>query len=55
MSRAIGIVAGLIVLCLVLPTVAEVAQAALPVLVGALVLLALIRLALPPERHRRRW
>jgi hypothetical protein len=51
--RATGTVFGLLVLCLLLPMLARIAQAAVPVLVGILLILALVRLALPPTRRRR--
>ena len=52
MNKLIGTVAGLLVLIVVLPTVAELAQAAVPALVSVLVFLGLVRLALPPSRRR---
>ena len=53
MSRLTGTVAGLLVLVVALPTLAELAQPAVPVLAGLLVLLGIVRLALPPSRRRR--
>lgn len=53
MSRLIGTVAGLLVLVVALPTLAEWSQAAVPVLASLLVLLGIVRLALPPQRRRR--
>lgn len=52
MNRALGAVACLLVVCVLLPAVAGVAQAAVPVLLGLLVLLGALRLALPPRRRR---
>lgn len=52
MSRLTGTVALLLALVIVLPAVAEAAQAAVPALFSLLVFLALVRLALPPGRRR---
>lgn len=53
MNRLIGTVAGLLVVIVVLPAVAELAQAAVPALLSVLFLLVALRLALPPSRRRR--
>jgi hypothetical protein len=53
MRQATGAVVLLLVVCLVLPTVAQLAQVAVPVLVSLLVLLGLARLLWP--KGRRRW
>lgn len=53
MSRLTGTVAGLLVLAVALPALAEFAQAAVPVLLSLLLLLGIVRLALPPSRRRR--
>jgi hypothetical protein len=45
-------IVGLLVLCLIAPELARWAQAAVPVLVSALFLLAIIRLASRPRRRR---
>ena len=50
MNRAIGTVVILIIGALVLPAIAT---AAVPALISTLVLLALLRVAWPPSRHRR--
>lgn len=52
MGRLTGTVVFLLVACLVLPTVARLAQAAVPVLVSLLVLLGLARLLWPGQRRR---
>jgi hypothetical protein len=51
-ARLAGIVVGLLVACLVLPIVATYAHAAIPLLVGMLVLLGIWRLAFPVRRRR---
>jgi len=52
-SRLTGTVAGLLVLVAALPTLAEHARPAVPVLASLLVLLGVVRLVLPPSRRRR--
>lgn len=52
-AKLSGTVAGLLLLCVVLPTIADAVQAAVPALLSLLILLAIVRLALPPSR--RRW
>jgi len=51
-NRLTGTVAGLLVLVVALPTLAEFARPAVPVLASLLVLLGIVRLALPPRRRR---
>lgn len=53
MSRLFGIVAGGLVLCLLLPTIAQLAQAAVPFLVALLFVLGVLSLARPSHRRRR--
>lgn len=52
MTRLIGIVVLLLVVCLAAPALAKAAQAAVPVLVSLLVFLGLARLAWPSSRRR---
>lgn len=54
MGRITGAVALVLVVCLTLPVLAAMAQAAVPVLVALLVVLGMVRLALPPTRRRQR-
>jgi hypothetical protein len=51
-DRALGTVSLLLVVCLILPMLARFATGAVPVLISLLVLLALVRLLLPPDRSR---
>jgi hypothetical protein len=51
MDRAIGIVLVVLFAALVLPTVAALAQAVVPLLVVVLILLFGLRLLLPTRRH----
>ncbi len=51
MNRLIGIVTGLLVLVVALPTLAERTQPAVPALASLLLLLAIVRLLLPPRRR----
>jgi hypothetical protein len=53
MNRALGTVCVLLVVCLLLPTAASYAMQAVPVLVGLIVVLAALRLLLPPRSRRR--
>lgn len=50
MHRALGIVALLLAVALVLPTIAAWAQAAVPVLVALLIFLAAVQMLLPPRQ-----
>ncbi len=52
MSRFAATIVGLLVLCLALPTIAQLAQLAIPLLVSLLVLLAVVYLAMPPRKRR---
>jgi hypothetical protein len=54
MDRLIGAVAGLLVLVVILPTIAEAARSTIPTLVGLLVVLALLRAWVPSSRGGRR-
>lgn len=51
MSRLAGTVIGLLAVCLGLPLIVPLAQAAVPWLLSMLILLALVRLARPPRRR----
>jgi hypothetical protein len=51
-TRATLTVVAVLVLCLVAPLVAALAQTAIPTLLGALVLLAVVHLARRPSRRR---
>jgi threonine/homoserine/homoserine lactone efflux protein len=53
-DRALGIVLGLLVVCLLLPVLAAWLQAAVPVLTSLLVMLGLARLVWPRRRSRGR-
>lgn len=53
MGRAFGTVAGLLLVIVLLPTIAQVAQPAVPFLLSALLVLAIWRLAFPPWPRRR--
>ncbi len=48
-----GTAAGLLLVCLALPAIAEAVQPLVPALLALLILLSLVRLALPPARRRR--
>ncbi len=50
-NRLLGIVAGLLVLVVALPTLAELVRAAVPALASLLVFLTIVRLLLPPRRR----
>jgi membrane protein implicated in regulation of membrane protease activity len=52
MTRLIAVIAGLVVLCLLLPAIARAAQAAVPALLSVLLLLAIARLFWPSRRRR---
>lgn len=54
MDRLLGTAVLSLVAIVALPTVAHLAQAAVPALVSVIVLLGVLRLALPPSRKRRR-
>lgn len=54
MERLIGTIAVLVVIAVALPTMARAAQEAIPMLVGLLVVLALLRAWLPNSRGRHR-
>lgn len=54
MDRALGAIVTLLIGCLLLPIVAGYAVQLIPALVALLVLLGVVRLALPPPRSRRR-
>jgi hypothetical protein len=49
----IGLVALLLFVCLLMPTLAAYAIKAVPVLVGLIVFLAVLRLLVPPRSRRR--
>lgn len=53
MDRLLGSAALLLVAILVAPMVAHLAQTAVPALVSVIVLLGVVRLALPSSRRRR--
>lgn len=53
MDRALGAIVALLIGCLLLPIVAWYAVQLIPALVALLVLLGVVRLALPPPRSRR--
>lgn len=50
MNRALGTVVVLLFVCLLLPTVADYATKAVPVLASLLVFLAFLQLLLPPSK-----
>lgn len=52
MSRALGTVALLLVLALALPSLARAVQPAVPALLSLLIILAILRLVLPPPPRR---
>lgn len=52
MSQLLGTVVALTLLVLLLPSLAYVAQGALPALLGLLLLLGIARLALAPRKRR---
>lgn len=54
MNRALGTVLALLLVCLLLPTLARYAAQAVPLLVGLLVVLALVRTWLPKNRGGHR-
>jgi hypothetical protein len=53
MDRLLGTIVGLVILVIALPTIAVLAQGALPALVSLVVLLGFVRLLLPPRSRRR--
>lgn len=52
MNRALGTVLGLLIVCLLLPTVAGYATQAVPLLVSVLLAWGLLRLASAPRSRR---
>jgi hypothetical protein len=53
MNRALGTVAALLIVCLLMPTLASYAARAVPVLVSLLVFLGFLRLLLPSGPRRK--
>ncbi|MDX6650008.1 MAG: hypothetical protein QOJ97_1959 [Solirubrobacteraceae bacterium] len=53
MNRATSTVLVLLVVSLALPAITPVLHAAVPALLGLLVILGVLRLAVPPSRRRR--
>jgi hypothetical protein len=53
MDRLIGLVALLLFVCLLMPTLAAYAIKTVPVLVSLLLFLGVVRLLLPPRSRRR--